>query len=304
MNRFPIFLLSIFICLAGCKQQPQQNRSRTETNSDPELQQLTAALNSAYSQMDMDEASGNIAKYWDRRLAVIDKKIIRKLDARQRREFAEAMGGWQFYRTKEAHFYAGFYEGGSIQPMVDNETYSEITEDRVEELESLWTSNLDMQADADLSDTNVDRSIDDSIMHVVGTDFHSRKIPRELEYYVALESTYETNHFYVGATELDGSNLVRALVYWKESRVLMDYGELADDAPAGAEIFAWQGSHLKLGQDTVDTPDDIDGSTYLETHRQWVDWMEECVYEGKIYVVTLREATNAFPNIRTTPDDE
>jgi hypothetical protein len=171
-------------------------------------------------------------------------------------------------------------------------------------LESLWTSTLETYADADTSDTNVDRSIDDSLIHVISTDFYSRKILGELEYYVAFDSTYETNHFYVGATELDGSNLVRALVYWKEPRVLMDYGELADDAPAGAEIFAWQGSHLKLSQDTVDTPDDINGSTYLETHRQWVDWMEECIYEGREYVVTLNQATNAFPNIRTNPDDD
>jgi hypothetical protein len=142
-------------------------------------------------------------------------------------------------------------------------------------------------------------------IHVTSSDFHSRKIDRELKFYVANFSTHATNHFYIGATELDHGNLVKAMVYWKEPRILMDYGELSDTEPEGAEIFAWQGMHLKLGRDTVDTPEDIACSTYLETHRQWVDWMEECVYKGKLYIVTLDAATNAFPNTdRSQADDE
>lgn len=146
---------------------------------------------------------------------------------------------------------------------------------------------------------------DTGIMHVVGSDFRSPKIERELKFYVANFSTYQTNHFYVGPTELDHGQLVKALVYWKEPRILMDYGELTDDAPEGTEIFAWQGHHLKLGRDTVDTGEDIGGSTYLETHRQWVDWMEQCISKGKQYVVTLDAATNAFPNTdRAKADNE
>ena len=76
----------------------------------------------------------------------------------------------------------------------------------------------------------------------------------------------------------------------------MEYTELADDAPEGTEIFAWQGNHLKLGRDTVEMPEDIAGSTYLETDRQWVDWMEQCVQKGRPRLVTLNEATNLFPN--------
>lgn len=142
-------------------------------------------------------------------------------------------------------------------------------------------------------------------MHVTGSDFRSRRIERELNFYVAHFSTYPTNHFYVGVTKVDRGELVNALVYWKEARTLLPYGELADDAPDGTEIFAWQGHHLKLGRDTVDTGEDIGGSTYLETHRQWVDWMEQCIAKGKLYVVTSNEAVKLYPKAdRTKADNE
>ncbi|HEY1788545.1 MAG TPA: hypothetical protein VGJ73_10335 [Verrucomicrobiae bacterium] len=94
-----------------------------------------------------------------------------------------------------------------------------------------------------------------------------------MDYYVAHFSSHATNHFYVGAVEVDHGRLVRALVYWKEERTILDYSELAEDAPKGSEIEAWH-YPLKLDRDTVDTPEDIAGSNYLETQRQWVDWMK------------------------------
>jgi hypothetical protein len=146
------------------------------------------------------------------------------------------------------------------------------------------------------------RGANDGVTHVIVTDFHSSKIERELKFYVANFSTHATNHFYVAATKLDRSQLVTALVYWKEPRILMNYTELDDDAPMS---FAWQGSHLKLDRDTVDTPEDIAGSTYLVTHRDWVDSMEQCISKGKLYVITLDEATNLFPNTdRAKADNE
>ncbi len=300
MNCFCIFFVITFVCFVACGQQPEERQSKQV--SDPELKRLNAALDAAETQSDMDEASDKIAKYWERRLASVEKQISRKLGAEERKRFARSIGRWQLYRAQEVEFEADFYLGGSIEPMVANETYSGITENRVDELESLWTNTLKMEVDANPSATNGDLNSDESVAYVLSTDFHSKKILKELEYYVALESTYETNHFYVGATELDGSNLVTALVYWKEPRVLLNYGELAGDAPPSIE--AWQGNNLKLGQDTVDTQDEIAGSNYLVTHRQWVDWMEECIYEGKMYVVTLNQSTNAFPNIRTNPDND
>jgi hypothetical protein len=134
----------------------------------------------------------------------------------------------------------------------------------------------------------------DRLMHVVPSDFRSQSIMRCLDYYVAHFSPHATNHFYVGAVELDRGQLVRALVYWKEERTLLDYSELAADAPKGAEVEAWHHG-LKLDRDTVDTEADIAGSTYLVTHRVWVDWMEQCISSGRPYCILLSDARGLFP---------
>jgi hypothetical protein len=147
-------------------------------------------------------------------------------------------------------------------------------------------------------------STGNSITQVVASNARSQKIERALKFYVANFSTHATNHFYVGATKLDGAEPLAALVYWKEPRLLMDYGELADDASDRAQIFALK-HPLKLDRDTVDTAEEIAGSTYLETHHQWIDQMEQCISKGNLYVVTLDEATNRFPNAdRSKVDNE
>jgi hypothetical protein len=138
-------------------------------------------------------------------------------------------------------------------------------------------------------------SMGNSELHIIPLGTSSKKVERALKFYVARFSTHATNHFYVGVTKLDRKEPLTALVYWKEARLLMDYGELEDDAPARAEIFALN-HPLKLDRDTVDTPEDIAGSTYLATHRQWVTWMEQCISKGGLYVITLDEASSLFPN--------
>jgi hypothetical protein len=145
----------------------------------------------------------------------------------------------------------------------------------------------------------------DNVAHVVSSKFQSPRIERELKYYVANYSTNATNHFYVGATRVNDGELDEAFVYWKEEQTLLSYGELKKDAPDDDDAEAWGPPFgLKLGRDTVDTPEDLDGSTYLVTHRQWVDWMEQCIYKGKLHVVTLNEATNFFPNAPRPKADE
>lgn len=147
-------------------------------------------------------------------------------------------------------------------------------------------------------------STEGSITQVVTSSARSQKVERALKFYVANFSTHATNHFYVGATKLDGAETLAALVYWKEPRLLMDYAELADDASDRAQIFALN-HPLKLDRDTVDTPEDIAGSTYLVTHREWVNSSEQCISKGRLYAITLDEATNLFPNTdRAKADNE
>jgi hypothetical protein len=137
----------------------------------------------------------------------------------------------------------------------------------------------------------------DRLMHVIASDFRSHSIKRCLDYYVAHYSSHATNHFYVGAVEIDHGQLVRALVYWKEERTILDYTELAADARKGSEIEAWRrgGLGLKLDRDTVDTESDIGGSNYLVTHRVWVDWMEQCISRGRPYCILLSDTRRSFP---------
>jgi hypothetical protein len=128
---------------------------------------------------------------------------------------------------------------------------------------------------------------------VAASDFQSPRLERELNFYIAAHPSHATNHFYVGATKLDHGQLIEALVYWKEERILLPYTELEADAPH--DVFAWQGHELKLDRDTVDAPEDIAGSTYLVTHRQWAEWAEQCISKGKPYCVLATDAHRAFP---------
>src|ERR1700677_4739286 len=114
----------------------------------------------------------------------------------------------------------------------------------------------------------------ENVAYVKSSKFQSPRIERELKYYVASHSTNDTNHFYVGATEMKDHELIEAFVYWKEEQTLLSYSELDKNATDDHDAEAWGPPFgLKLGRDTVDTPEDIDGSNYLVTHRQWVDWM-------------------------------
>jgi hypothetical protein len=127
----------------------------------------------------------------------------------------------------------------------------------------------------------------------ITSNFRSPRIERELNYYVANFSSHETNHFYVCATKLERGQLLKAIVYWKEERTLLDYGELEPDARH--DIFAWGPHELKLDRDTVDTQEEVGTSDYLETHRTWVEWMEQCIRKGKPYCVLATDARRVFP---------
>ena len=99
----------------------------------------------------------------------------------------------------------------------------------------------------------------DSIMHVVPQKFSARWIERDLRYWTARYSLHSTNHFYVGATEVQGGRLKAGLVFWKEERTIVF---VAEPNPGASECMTW-GHALKLDRDTVDTPEDSHGSTYL-----------------------------------------
>lgn len=128
----------------------------------------------------------------------------------------------------------------------------------------------------------------------VTSNFRSARIERELNYYVANFSTHETNHFYVVGTKLDHGLLIEGEVYWKEERTILRYAELEPDS--WADMEAWPNDQLKLDRDTVDTQEEADTSSYMETHRTWVEWMERCITRGKPYFVLKSEALRVAPS--------
>jgi hypothetical protein len=125
---------------------------------------------------------------------------------------------------------------------------------------------------------------------VAPADFRSPGIERCLEYWTANFSTHATNRFYVSATEVDRDDLVGALVYWREGGRLLDYSEV----PKGAEAQAWR-LRPKVDRSAVLTDEQISASNDLVAHRVWIGWVRRCIASGKEYVVTLEEATTAFP---------
>jgi len=128
----PTLYFLFLVCAVGCQQTP---RHTPIAKLDSELPQLTAALDAADTQGEMNDASGKIAEFWDAKLASIEKQLTHELNDEQRKQFADAKEQWQNYRAKEVDLETDLFAGGSIQPLIANETYSEITQSRVAELE-------------------------------------------------------------------------------------------------------------------------------------------------------------------------
>ena len=121
-------------------------------------------------------------------------------------------------------------------------------------------------------------------------DFRSPGIERCLQYWTANLSSQAVNHFYVCATDLDRGDLVEALVYWREGGRLLDYVEV----PQGAEAQAWR-LRPKVDRQAVTTDEEIGSSNHVVPHRVWMQWVRQCITDGKAYVVTLKQAQAAFP---------
>jgi hypothetical protein len=131
-------------------------------------------------------------------------------------------------------------------------------------------------------------------LKVIGQFQDTPVLRRCLLYWTAQFSTHPSNHFHVGKTNYQ-DGFVQAFIYWKEERTLLEWHEVELD-PESSDGLALAFHHdLKLDRDTVDTAEDIGGSTYLETHRTWIDWMEACISLGKEYTIDLGEAKKAFP---------
>ena len=102
-----------------------------------ELARLQRTLDSAAGQMDMNRASGELAKYWDRELAKTEAEILSACDSQHAKLFQDAQKSWRDFRSAETKFRGDAYRGGSVQPLMHNSTYASLTEQRVKALRTL-----------------------------------------------------------------------------------------------------------------------------------------------------------------------
>ena len=89
----------------------------------------------AQSQSEMNETSWADFQKADARLNVTYKKLLSKLDADGKKKLIAAERAWVAYRDAHADFEADLgARGGSMAPLIYNETCVELTEARIKEL--------------------------------------------------------------------------------------------------------------------------------------------------------------------------
>ena len=104
---------------------------------DAKLRDLESRLDSALTQTDMNIASGDIAKYLDKKVISKEQEIIKDLDPEGLRLFKEASKLWRAYRLSQVSFEGDLYRGGSIQSLIHNRVFARITRERYEALSKI-----------------------------------------------------------------------------------------------------------------------------------------------------------------------
>jgi uncharacterized protein YecT (DUF1311 family) len=101
---------------------------------DPRLSELEETLAAAQSQTDMNLASKAIADYVEMRLREQEAKFAKELDTESSALFRSASDQWRAYRSAEVAFEGDRYRGGSIRPLIHNNTFIRITKERMKML--------------------------------------------------------------------------------------------------------------------------------------------------------------------------
>ena len=137
------------------------------------------------------------------------------------------------------------------------------------------------------------------VARVVGPLEDTASLKRCLFYWASNYSTNATNHFYAAAVKPGFWDFI----YWKEERTLLEYSEPSPEVvPPPPESMCFH-HDLKLDRDTADTAEESAHSSYVVTHRFWVEWMEKCLARGREYVITLDEARRVVPKQKATGEN-
>jgi len=96
----------------------------------------TTAVNcgASTSQTAMNECFAREAKQDQLLLERLLKELVAKLDTPDKKRLEEVQSQWVKYRDSHCRWHAGFFQGGSVQPMMYSTCISELTWNRIEEL--------------------------------------------------------------------------------------------------------------------------------------------------------------------------
>ena len=89
----------------------------------------------ARTQLELNLASGAMAKYANEQLLKLESKIESELYEDMIPYFQESCKKWREFRHSVVILHGKLYEGGTMQPMVHNHAYANCTTRRIEELE-------------------------------------------------------------------------------------------------------------------------------------------------------------------------
>ncbi|WP_454763551.1 hypothetical protein [Cupriavidus campinensis] len=108
--------------------------------------------------------------------------------------------------------------------------------------------------------------------------------PSAMRYFLAtFGKNSQRNHFcVVGYKWSDGRKQV--WVHWQEEQTLILWGGSRYPEYAYRSLVM-SNRHLELATDTVPTPDDINGSTYLVTEAWWHAVANDCRRHGEKYII-------------------
>ena len=130
-----LVVLAALLLLSGC--------ARESPSPDAKLAALRARLEIAQTQADMNELSAEIAQHQDRKLAKLEERVRNDLyDEELKAKLDKAAALWREYRDIQAEFAGDMYQGGSIRPLIYNEAYTRLTEERIAALISAMGPEL------------------------------------------------------------------------------------------------------------------------------------------------------------------
>lgn len=110
----------LLLAMTSAAQAVDVPNTQTELNQNAQLssQKADLALSNAYQQ------------------------LMTSLEADRHAQLEAAQQAWLNFRDAEAEFRSAIFSGGSIQPLIYNQALTELTEQRIEQLEALFQEQV------------------------------------------------------------------------------------------------------------------------------------------------------------------